>query len=67
MPGYRIRSLKAAEFKDVSEALTEVLIDCVEGGASVSFMHPLDRDKASAFWLSVGQSVARGVKVSPSA
>jgi hypothetical protein len=27
-------------------ALADVLIDCVEGGASVSFMHPLTRDGA---------------------
>lgn len=39
------------------EKLTEVLIDCVEGGASVSFMLPLARDHAKAFW----QRVARGV------
>ena len=32
------------------EELADVLIDCVEGGASVSFMHPLPRDRAVAFW-----------------
>lgn len=58
--GYRIRSLKAAEFESVSEALTDLLIDCVNGGASVSFMLPLERDKATAFWLVIGKSVARG-------
>jgi ribosomal protein S18 acetylase RimI-like enzyme len=42
------------------EALAEVLIDCVEGGASVSFMHPLMRDRAVAFWRRVAESVARG-------
>jgi GNAT superfamily N-acetyltransferase len=41
------------------EGLTEVLIDCVDGGASVSFMHPLARERALAFW----QDVARGVAV----
>ncbi|EPF16973.1 Acetyltransferase [Cedecea davisae] len=60
MPEYRIRSLKATEFESANKALTDVLIDCVEGGASVSFMHPLARDKATAFWLNVGQSVERG-------
>jgi hypothetical protein len=30
-------------------ALADVLIDCVEGGASVSFMHPLPRDRAVAW------------------
>jgi GNAT superfamily N-acetyltransferase len=36
------------------------LIDCVEGGASVSFMHPLSRDRALAFWRRVAQHVAAG-------
>ncbi|VVE42882.1 acetyltransferase [Pandoraea fibrosis] len=35
------------------EALTDVLIDCVEGGASVSFMLPLTRERAAAFWRKV--------------
>lgn len=35
-------------------------MDCVEGGASVSFMAPLTREKAEAFWAEVAASVARG-------
>jgi GNAT superfamily N-acetyltransferase len=42
------------------DGLANVLIDCVEGGASVSFMHPLPRDRAVAFWRAVAQSVAAG-------
>ena len=42
------------------DGLADVLIDCVEGGASVSFMHPLPRDRAVAFWRAVAQSVAAG-------
>ena len=30
-------------------ALADVLVDCVEGGASVSFMEPLTRERAVAF------------------
>ena len=41
-------------------ALTEVLIDCVEGGASVSFMHPLSRERALSFWEQVAQGVTTG-------
>jgi GNAT superfamily N-acetyltransferase len=41
-------------------ALADVLIDCVEGGASVSFMHPLGVDKATRFWRDVAAGVARG-------
>jgi GNAT superfamily N-acetyltransferase len=40
--------------------LAELLIDCVEGGASVSFMSPLSIDKASAFWRRVAAATARG-------
>jgi GNAT superfamily N-acetyltransferase len=40
--------------------LAEVLIDCVEGGASVSFMHPLTRERAAAYWQGVSRSVAAG-------
>jgi GNAT superfamily N-acetyltransferase len=45
------------------EALADVLIDCVEGGASVSFMLPLPREKAVAFWRGVAEGVARGERV----
>jgi ribosomal protein S18 acetylase RimI-like enzyme len=40
--------------------LSDLLIDCVEGGASVSFMHPLTRDRAAAFWRRVADGVASG-------
>jgi GNAT superfamily N-acetyltransferase len=42
------------------DGLADVLIDCVEGGASVSFMHPLTRDRAVAFWHHVAAGVAAG-------
>ena len=38
--------------------LAELLIDCVEGGASVSFMHPLPLAKAVDFWRGVAAAVA---------
>lgn len=44
------------------DGLTDVLIDCVEGGASVSFMHPLTRDRAAAFWRRVADGVAAGTR-----
>lgn len=44
------------------EALAGVLIDCVEGGASVSFMRPLSRERASAFWRRVAAGVADGTR-----
>jgi len=45
------------------EALAEVLMDCVEGGASVSFMAPLTRERAVDFWRGVAEGVARGERV----
>lgn len=42
--------------------LTDLLIDCVEGGASVSFMLPLDRDRAAAFWRRVAADLATGAR-----
>jgi len=44
------------------QALADVLIDCVEGDASVSFMHPLSNDKALAFWRGVADDVAAGAR-----
>lgn len=40
--------------------LVEVLLDCVEGGASVSFMQPLTRERATAFWRKVAAGVDAG-------
>ena len=45
------------------EALADVLVDCVDGGASVSFMLPMTRAKALAFWRKVADGVARGERV----
>ena len=51
----RVEILSSREFG----GLCEILIDCVEGGASVSFMHPMTLTKASDFWRGVAASVAR--------
>jgi GNAT superfamily N-acetyltransferase len=40
--------------------LCEVLVDCVEGGASVGFLSPITRERAHEFWNRVGQAVATG-------
>jgi GNAT superfamily N-acetyltransferase len=58
----RIRCLETIGDREI-EGLSDVLIDCVEGGASVSFMHPLSRAKAEAFWRHASASVARGERV----
>ena len=45
------------------QELSDVLIDCVEGGASVSFMNPLSRPKAEAFWRNAAAAAERGERV----
>lgn len=58
-PRWSLRRLHALD-EVWTDALADVLIDCVEGGASVSFMLPLARDRAVAFWRRVAQGVAAG-------
>ena len=47
---FRIRRLSADETLRAAPALGAVLKDCVDGGASVSFMAGLTLDEATAFW-----------------
>lgn len=54
------RNLTADETRLRCAALSEILIDCVEGGASVSFMSPLPQARADAFWQAVAGDVAAG-------
>jgi GNAT superfamily N-acetyltransferase len=58
-----VRRVAANQATACLEGLADLLIDCVEGGASVSFMLPLARDKALAFWRGVAEGVARGDRV----
>jgi len=44
-------------------ALAEVLLDCVQGGASVSFMADLTREAAESFFEGVIQGVQRGDRI----
>jgi GNAT superfamily N-acetyltransferase len=56
---WSVRRLHALDDAQI-DALADVLIDCVDGGASVGFMHPLGRDRAVAFWQRVARGVAAG-------
>ncbi|ODP31824.1 N-acetyltransferase [Pandoraea sp. ISTKB] len=58
-----VTSLDGEQALAAVDALADVLIDCVEGGASVSFMLPLTRERATAFWRKVADGVARGERV----
>jgi GNAT superfamily N-acetyltransferase len=62
-PPDRLRRVGADEATGLVEALADVLLDCVEGGASVSFMWPLPRERALQFWRGVAEGVARGERV----
>jgi GNAT superfamily N-acetyltransferase len=58
-----IVSLRAPFADAALDQLAGVLVDCVEGGASVSFMAPLPHDSALAFFRKVSGSVAAGETV----
>jgi GNAT superfamily N-acetyltransferase len=54
-------SVLSAPISDaVLEQLASVLVDCVEGGASVSFMAPFTQEQGLAFFRKVTNSVVAG-------
>lgn len=55
----RVRRVRALAPEELAQ-LADVLVDCVEGGASVSFMHPLSHERALAFWREVLRGAAAG-------
>jgi len=59
----QIRRLTSLEDPASIAALSEILMDCVDGGASVSFMHPLSRSRADGFWRGVAAGVAAGERL----
>ena len=61
--GVIIRRLNAGDAVVCVPELADVLIDCVEGGASVSFMQPMTVEKATRFWTMVAEGVAHGERV----
>jgi GNAT superfamily N-acetyltransferase len=56
---FQVRRLKTVSEPEIA-GLADVLMDVVNGGASVSFMHPFTRDKALAFWRGVAKGVEAG-------
>lgn len=58
-----IAALTAIEAHAHAPALADILIACVHAGASVSFMAPLSREKAEAFWRDVADAVARNERI----
>lgn len=58
-----IRQLTAEEASQYVGDLADVLLDCVAGGASVSFMASLTRPEAESFFEQVVEGVRRGDRI----
>jgi GNAT superfamily N-acetyltransferase len=58
-----IRRLTAAEGRECLSALAGVLHDCVEGGASVSFIAPFSKAAAESFFERVVEGVEAGDRI----
>jgi GNAT superfamily N-acetyltransferase len=61
--GLVVEALDAAAAASAERRLAEILVDCVAGGASVSFLPPLGRDKSLLFWKRVSTEVAQGKRL----
>jgi GNAT superfamily N-acetyltransferase len=58
-----VRRVEAEEALAQAGPLADVLLDCIEGGASVGFMASLDRPAAEDFWRKVAKAVAAGRRI----
>lgn len=59
---YQIRAAKHLTEQQIND-LSQVLIACVEAGASVSFMLPLTEAKARTYWQTVNESLGQGERL----
>jgi GNAT superfamily N-acetyltransferase len=62
-PTVAVERFDADEVRQHRDALAEVLVDCIEGGASVSFMAPFSLVEARAFFASIEPEIAAGTRV----
>lgn len=58
-----VEALDIAAATSAETRLVVILIACVEAGASVSFLPPLPREKARAFWHRVANDVGAGKRI----
>lgn len=58
-PPWSLQRLFAPDDSQLNQ-LASVLVDCVAGGASVSFMQPLTQARALEFWRKVAKGVVAG-------
>lgn len=61
LPASRIEAL--TDTPASRAALADLLVETVAAGGSVSFMHPLARDDAEAFWAGSLAAAARGERI----
>ncbi len=61
MSEIQIRPLGASP--EIVARLSEILVETVAHGGSVSFMHPLDRAVAAAFWQGALSAARRGERI----
>jgi ribosomal protein S18 acetylase RimI-like enzyme len=61
MPSFVIRPLQ--DLPQIRDTLGEMLAETVASGGSVSFMHPLPREDAGAFWQDSLGAAARGERI----
>ena len=54
----KVRAVADGSLERVLLELREILIDCVESGASVGFLAPLSASEAEAYWRRIGRAVA---------
>lgn len=60
---FTICTLSATEARARMGELADILLDCIAGGASVSFMADTSREDAFAFWSDVADGVASGERI----
>lgn len=58
-----VEALDAAAASSAEARLAEILVACVDGGASVSYLPPLARETARGFWRRVSADVAAGTRL----
>ncbi|MBR0663678.1 GNAT family N-acetyltransferase [Roseomonas hellenica] len=61
--GLIVEALDAAAAASAERRLAEILVACVAGGASVSYLPPLPLERARGFWQRVSSEVAQGKRV----
>ena len=63
MSVFPVRLLDVGEAQAARTELVDLLVDAVEGGASVNFVWPMSRDKAERWWEGALRSHAAGERL----